>query len=194
MNRWIYRLMYWFTKPGWDSGVTPPEVVEAFDQGDIPSGAVLDLGCGTGTNVIFMAKHGRRAIGLDFVPEAIRKANQKAKQAGVADRAEFRAADVTRLPDLHLPQIAFALDMGCFHGLSAEGRQRYAKGLAALMPRGARYMLYVLHPRKDSGIAFGMTPAQVRKVLEPYFEVVQQEEGSFWDRGSTWFWMVRKAD
>ncbi|MEJ2597891.1 MAG: class I SAM-dependent methyltransferase, partial [Anaerolineales bacterium] len=123
MNRFLYRLMYWLGMSNWDSDETPPEVQEAFQAGDIPPGAALDLGCGTGTNTVFMAQQGRQAIGLDFVPQAISKARNKAQQAGVDGHAQFQVADVTRLDGMDLPRSAFALDMGCFHGLNPDGQR-----------------------------------------------------------------------
>jgi len=192
MNQLIYWLMYWLGRTRWDSGVTPPEVIEAFQIDDIPPGPVLDLGCGTGTNVIYMAQRGRQVIGIDFVPEAVARAREKARQAGVSDRVQFYVADVTRLSQLDLPRCAFALDMGCFHGLSPEGQHHYAEGLAAVLLPGARYMLYALDPRKQAGISFGILPEQVQSVFAPNFEILRVERGSFWNTGSTWFWMKRK--
>src|SRR5450759_134613 len=125
VNSLFYRLMYWLGKARWDSGITPPEVVQAFQAGDIPAGATIDLGCGTGTNVIYMAKRGRQAFGIDFVPQAIARARVKAQQAGVFESAKFFVADVTRLAHMNLPPCGFALDMGCFHGLSPQGQRRY---------------------------------------------------------------------
>jgi cyclopropane fatty-acyl-phospholipid synthase-like methyltransferase len=194
MNRFLYRLMYWLRMSTWDSGETPPEVQEAFQSGDIPPGAVLDLGCGTGTNTVFMAQQGRQAIGLDFVPQAINKARNKAQQAGVAGHAQFQVADVTRLDEMDLPRSGFALDMGCFHGLSPDGQRRYAEGLAKTMVSGGRYMLYTLDPRKEAGFSFGMQPEAVEAIFAPWFEILRVERGSFWSPGSTWFWMERKAD
>lgn len=194
MNRFMYRLMYIFSKPPWDSGVTPPEVVEAFEKGSLPPGAALDLGCGTGTNTIYMARHGRQAIGLDFAPEAIGRAQRKAAAAGLADQTEFHVADVTRLDALNLPFIGVALDMGCFHGLNAAGRRAYADGLAAAMVPDGRFMLYTLHPHVDSGASFGVSPEQVHEAFEPCFAFLREERGTFWDRASTWFWMARRGD
>src|SRR5947208_2787916 len=125
MNRIIYRLMYRLTHPGWDTGITPPELTEAFSGGDMLPGPALDLGCGTGTNVIYMARHGRTAIGIDYAPEAINKARDKAKHAGLAARTQFMVADVSQLDKLNLPRCSFALDMGCFHGLSPQEQLRY---------------------------------------------------------------------
>ena len=121
MNSLVYRLMYWLGRARWDTGIVPPEVVEAFQKGNIPEGPTLDLGCGTGTNVIYLAVQGRQAFGIDFMPQAVAKAQKKAQQAGVSERTQFITADVTRLKDLKLPPCAYALDMGCFHGLNANG-------------------------------------------------------------------------
>jgi cyclopropane fatty-acyl-phospholipid synthase-like methyltransferase len=194
MNQFLYRLMYWLKMTNWDNDETPPEVQEAFQAGDIPPGAALDLGCGTGTNTIFMAQQGRQAIGLDFVPQAINAARRKAQQAGIDGRAQFQVADVTRLDEMDLPRSAFALDMGCFHGLSPQGQRRYAEGLAKAMVPGGRFLLYTLDPRKEAGFSFGMRPEAVKAVFAPWFDTLRVERGAFWSRQSTWFWMERKAD
>jgi cyclopropane fatty-acyl-phospholipid synthase-like methyltransferase len=191
MNKMLYRLTYWLGMTDWDSGETPPEVREAFRSGDIPPGAALDLGCGTGTNVIFMAQQGRQAIGLDFVPEAIKQARRKAAQAGLDGRAQFQTADVTRLEALPLPPCGFALDMGCFHGLSTDGQRRYVDGLSKILVPGGRYMLYILDPRKELGFSFGMRAEAVRQAFAPCFEILRMQRGSLWSGMSTWFWMEK---
>lgn len=192
MNRFLYRLMYWLGESRWDTDITPSEVNDAFQMGAIPPGPVLDLGCGTGTNVIFMAKQKRQAIGIDFVPKAIAKARDKARRAGVVEYTQFHVGDVTHLNELSLPQCSFALDMGCFHGLSLDGQHCYAEELAAILIPGGRYMLYTLDPRKQAGVSFGMLPESVKKVFADWFDIVRIERGTFWDSGSTWFWMERK--
>jgi SAM-dependent methyltransferase len=153
----VYRLSYGLGLSRWDTGTIATEVEQAFQNENIPAGPVLDLGCGTGTSVIYMAKLGRQAIGIDFVPQAIAKARVKAQQAGVSDRTKFFTADVTRLSELKLPPCSFALDMGCFHGLNRDGQGRYAQGLADVLIPNGRFMLYVLEPRKEAGLTFGLT-------------------------------------
>ncbi len=192
MNAFIYRLSYTLGMSNWDTDKIPSEVEQAFQVGDIPEGPVLDLGCGTGTSVIFMAKQGRQAIGIDFVPQAIAKAQKKARQAGVAERTKFMIADVTRIKDLNLPACGFALDMGCFHGLSPAEQCRYAQGLADVLVPDGRYMLYVMDTRKEMGISFGITANRVQEVFSPWFAIERTQRGAFWDRRSTWFWMKKK--
>ncbi len=192
-KRLMYRLMYWFGRARWDSGITPPEVVEAFKTGDIPPGPVLDLGCGTGTNVIYMARLGRQAIGIDFVPSAVAKARKKSQQAGVSNHTQFYVADVTRLAELKLPRCVFVLDMGCFHSLSLEGRRGYLAGLSSLLLPGGWYMLYTLDPRPGVGNALGITPEEAQAFFVPEFDIQRVERGEFREVRSTWFWMKRKG-
>ncbi|HVO69600.1 MAG TPA: class I SAM-dependent methyltransferase [Aggregatilineaceae bacterium] len=191
MFRLFYRLTYIVSQPRWDTGKTPPEVIEAFAHNKIVPGPVIDLGCGTGTNVIYMAQQGREAIGIDFVPEAVGKARLKAEKAGVSDRTHFLVADVTRLNRLNLPSCSFALDMGCFHGLTREGQRRYVEGLYDQMIPGGQYMLYVLPPRKEAGIAFGASPESVQEIFSPKFEITRVEQSDFWNRDALWIWMKR---
>jgi hypothetical protein len=108
-------------------------------------------------------------------------------------RAQFLVADVTRLDQMDLPPSGFALDMGCYHGLSPDGQRRYAEGLAKTLVSGGWYMLYTLDPRKEAGISFGIQPEAVKIMFEPWFDIVRTERGATWSRGSTWFWMERKA-
>ena len=110
----------------------------------------------------------------------------------MAEATRFLVADVTRLPELGLRRCAFALDIGCFHGLSAAGQARYVEGLAATLLPGGRYMLYTLDPRQQAGVAFGLLPAQVAAVFAARFTLRRQERGGFGARGSTWYWMERK--
>ena len=194
MNSFMYRVSYWLGMAHWDSEQVPAEVQNAFRDGTIPAGPGLDLGCGTGTNTIYIAKQGRQAIGIDFVPQAITKARAKSLRAGLTSQTQFITADVTRLKELKLPRCAFALDMGCFHGLSQDGQQKYAQGLADILIPGGRFMLYVLEPHQETGISFGVTPERVRAVFDPWFDLERTEPGNIWSRKSTWFWMARKSN
>lgn len=60
-----------------------------------PSDVLYDLGCGDGRIVVTAAKeHGARGVGIDIDPQRIAEARENARSAGVADRVEFRQADL----------------------------------------------------------------------------------------------------
>lgn len=136
LRRLIFNLWY-FRRPPWDSGLTPPELLAYLK--DQPAGRALDLGCGTGTNVITLAQLGWQVTGLDFVPKAIAQARQKASQAGV--RVDLRVGDVTRLDGLTGP-FDLALDLGCYHGLSEQEKGDYFRQIDRVLAPGGIWFLY----------------------------------------------------
>lgn len=58
--------------------------------------AALDIGCGTGFLSLELAARGHRVTGIDFAPEMLALAKQKAEAAGAAIR--FEHADAENLP------------------------------------------------------------------------------------------------
>lgn len=60
-----------------------------------PNDVVYDLGSGDGRIPITAARdHGARAVGIDIDPELIEVARENAREAGVAERVEFRNEDL----------------------------------------------------------------------------------------------------
>ncbi|WP_349826604.1 class I SAM-dependent methyltransferase [Brevibacterium litoralis] len=63
--------------------------------GDLYSGNALDLGCGEGGDVLWLARRGWKAVGIDISTVAVDRARLAAMEAGVSpDRAEFVAGDL----------------------------------------------------------------------------------------------------
>jgi SAM-dependent methyltransferase len=75
---------------------TPDNVVRAMTDlaGVQAQDVVYDLGCGDGRIVIAAARLGARAVCVDIDPLRITEAQQNARQAGVAERIEFRTQDL----------------------------------------------------------------------------------------------------
>lgn len=66
--------------------------------GSLPPGTALDLGCGEGGDVVWLARRGWVVTGIDISPTAVERAAAAADAAGVGGRVEFVAADLTTLP------------------------------------------------------------------------------------------------
>jgi Cyclopropane fatty acid synthase and related methyltransferases len=155
MRALFFELRYLLGRAPWDTGVTPPEVVELVERGDLPPGRALDLGCGTGTNSFYLARHGWEVVGVDFSVVAIRRARRRARRMNLPVR--FYRADVTDLGFLTGP-FDLALDIGCLHGIPPEGRMRYAAEVGRLVRPGGLYMLYAFFPRPDGPPGRGIAP------------------------------------
>ena len=182
------RLFYQYTylrKPPWDTGISPPELM-AFISQHTP-GKALDLGCGTGTNAITLAKNGWQVTGVDFVGKAVRTARRKAKTAGF--QVEFRRADVTRLPGIVGP-FDLILDIGCFHSLSQQGKSNTIKNIEKLLAANGSYMLYAFFKEPDSP-GPGLIEDDITR-LATHLKLARRVEGL--DRGqrvSAWFWFEK---
>jgi 2-polyprenyl-3-methyl-5-hydroxy-6-metoxy-1,4-benzoquinol methylase len=138
-RRLRFELRYWTGRPPWDSGVTPPEVMDFLAR--TSPGRAIDFGCGTGTNAITLAQHGWQVTGIDFSWRALLAARRKARGAGVA--VSFLRRDVSRLDDLAGP-FDFALDLGC-STLEPPQQDRYAATVRRCS--GARFLMYSLSRR-----------------------------------------------
>ncbi|MCX7838463.1 MAG: methyltransferase domain-containing protein [Anaerolineae bacterium] len=195
-RRWFFEWQYWFGKPRWDTNVTPPEVV-AYIESTSARGRALDLGCGTGTNSIFLAQHGFEVVAVDFSRKAIARARDKARRARVA--IDFYVADVTRLDFLNT-SFDFLLDVGCLHGIEPAHRTRYAEHLARLTRAGAVFMLYAFAPLPPDAPrprlrprSVGITEEQVRALFAAHFDVERVQHGTErGERASAWYWLRRR--
>lgn len=180
LRRLFFNLWY-FRDPPWDTGITPPELVDFIEHH--PPGRALDLGCGTGTNVITLAQNGWDVTGVDFVARAIRAARRKARQAGVD--VDLRVGDVTRLDALHAP-FDLILDIGCFHSLSQPGKRDYIENLTRLMAPGGTYLMYgFFKDSTDSGT--GLVEEDIDRLITR-FQLLDRQDGT--ERGtrpSAWF-------
>lgn len=181
VSKWMYDLMYRFSTPSWEGRGVPPEVAALAENGR-KQGRVLDLGCGTGKHSIYLAQQGFTVVGVDFSTKAIELARRNARRVGAA--ADFFTGDVTRLEFLHEP-FDLVLDVGCFHGLDAPGRARYAAHLARLTRPGSTFLLWAFSSSSHFGI--GLDPDMAPGYFEPYFALNRAEPGDFNGRASTWY-------
>lgn len=136
----LFDTLYRLGRPIWDT--PPPEELRDAIEGPnaIPPGHALDAGCGTGTNVIYLAQHGWQATGVDFSAAAIRKARTNAH--GIAG-ATFIEGDVTKLSHLDVSTpIDLVIDMGTYHSLPDNAKPTYVAELADVMEPGTPLMMW----------------------------------------------------
>lgn len=122
----------------WDSGRTCSELFKILEEEIVTPGQALDLGCGTGTNAIYLAQMGFDVTGVDISQVAIDRAKEKAESAGVS--VLFMIA---RLPTNFLPGkvFDFVFDRGCFHAINKEERAESVDMLKNLTREGSIYLM-----------------------------------------------------
>ena len=186
--------MYRLGSTPWDSGVPPPELIEVIEgQRRLPPGRALDIGCGTGTTSVYMARNGWGVTGVDFVPRPIRAARAKAAAAGLP--VAFLVGDVTRLHELPIkPGFDLLFDQGCFHSLPDAARAAYAREVSGIARPGATYLLYAFGrqpgARRRRFFPKGITPDEVRNLFAD-FELIEARPGTD-PFGSHWYTLRRR--
>ena len=186
MQNLLRRLLfqYWyFGQPKWDTGISPPELLDFIDKNK-PARAI-DIGCGTGTNVITLAKAGWQVTGVDFAPRAIQLSKQKLNSSRA--QADLRISDATNLNGIVGPY-EFALDIGCFHSIQKDGKAKYLKQLdRILVPNGFWLMYGFLKPdSKHAGT--GLAPEDL-SLISSQLTLISRLDGldDKRDRKSAWF-------
>ncbi|MFC9606712.1 class I SAM-dependent methyltransferase [Streptomyces niveus] len=151
--------------PPWDSGVTPPELVALTEGPDalVPARA-LELGCGTGTNAVYLARHGWQVTAVDLVDRAVRQAREKADGAdGAGAGVTVLCGDATRLDEVGVPgPYDLFFDLSCYCGIPPHRRDAYAAGLTERAAPGARLLMFGYGPEAFDDPISGVTADELR--------------------------------
>lgn len=121
----------------WDIGRPQPAFVSLAQSHQL-RGPVLDVGCGTGENALYLAGLGLDVTGVDSARAAIEAAREKGRLRQM--RANFRVVDAFDLACLGTT-FDTVIDSGFFHLLTDEERVRFLPSLAAVLRPGGTYVM-----------------------------------------------------
>ncbi len=187
MLRKLFFSLAYLRKPVWDTGVSPQELLDFIATH--PPGRALDMGCGTGTNVVTLAKHGWVVTGVDFTPQAIRKARQKVQRDQL--QVDLRVDDVTRLNALRGP-FDLVLDMGCFHSLASGKRQAYLANIARLLAEEGTFLLYTFLGSGYGKTGPGSSEDDLRLISQNLHIVARKDGNERGIRPSAWLTIQKR--
>jgi ubiquinone/menaquinone biosynthesis C-methylase UbiE len=153
---------------------------------------VLDIGAGRGRWGLKMVEAGTKVIGIDIVPEIVKKANEEIKHLGKESQIRFVEADVFDIP---LADTCFdmATDIGTLQHIPHTFWKNYVAEIdRVLKPRGYYFNVSlsrstprffdILPPTLEEGSIskFGLpyhffTKHEIRELFEPIFECIDQD-------------------
>jgi SAM-dependent methyltransferase len=133
--------------PPWDTEGVESEVarvVNGLYGRPIPLGRAVDIGCGTGSDAIWLSQRGFDVMGIDLSPAAIETARQRARRSR-AD-VDFRVADLLGDgSDLPAGPFDLLLDVGCYGPLRRIDAAGYMRSLGRLTRRGSLGLVLTGH-------------------------------------------------
>ena len=180
--------------PPWDIGRPQPEVVHLAKEQQI-AGSVLDLGCGTGENALYVASLGHETWGVDSSPNAIAKAREKAEERRL--KVRFLVRDVLKLGDLGRT-FDNVIDTGLFHTFSDEERPLYALTIASVLRHGGKYYMLCFSDRETDLI--GPRHVSRREIKDTfgngweisYIRAARYEDNIHPDGAKAWLSSIRR--
>jgi 2-polyprenyl-3-methyl-5-hydroxy-6-metoxy-1,4-benzoquinol methylase len=162
--------------PPWDIGRPQKEIIRLAEDGEI-SGTVLDAGCGTGDNALYLASLGFEVWGVDAADSAIKKAKEKAKEREIS--VNFLVCDALRLQLLQ-NKFNTVIDCGLFHVFLDEERPIFAASLSsALYPGGKYFMLCFSEHEPGSYGPRRVTQAEIRATFDKGWKINYIREAEF---------------
>lgn len=180
--RLVYRGAYRLGLAVWQRDVPPPELIDLVEgPSSLPPGRALDLGCGTGTDTVYLSRHGWDVTGVDMVPKAIARARRRAEAAGVTPR--LVNGDATRLGELGIAGgFELILDFGCFHTLPEDRRPAYVEGVSEVSAPGATMLLYgFTRAPKAAPVHAAISTSEVQDRFSRWWELVSSQRVSVGD-------------
>lgn len=183
----------------WDTGEPEEHLVRLVDGGAVPAGGrAFEVGCGTGTNSVWLAERGFEVVGCDLSPRALAAARSKAR--GVSDRCRFLELDFLggALPD---PSFDLVFDRGVFHCFDhAHEQARFAERVAGLLRPGGRWAS-LAGSTEGPAREHGPPRRSLREIVgavEPWLEVVELTRVEFTANipspAAGWWFVARKRE
>lgn len=171
-------------------------LIEVVDNWPIQPCKVLDMGCGTGTESIWLAQQGFDVSAMDGSPIAIEKAEEAAKKADV--NVQFLIQDFVKDTISNVPY-EFLFDRGFFHSFDSEEDRMYiAKKAASLLSERGLWLSLMANadsPPRDSGPP-PRSARNITQAIEPYFTLLNLSVSYFGNEQENphkiWVCLMRK--
>lgn len=166
-------------KPPWETGRPSSELQRVIAEEKIQPCRVIELGCGSGINAVWLAQQGFAVTAVDFNNLAIIRARARAEAAGVS--VKFVQADVLDFNEDYEP-FPFFFDRGCYHVVREIDIAAYVRTLERVTAPGSLGLILCGNAKDPHEKGQGppvVSEEELHVELEPAVEIVRLREYYF---------------
>ncbi|MCQ9206050.1 MAG: class I SAM-dependent methyltransferase [Omnitrophica bacterium] len=156
----------------WDTGRYDFNLSKIVTRRPIQPCKTLEVGCGTGSNAIWLSRQGFSVTAVDVSEIAVQRAIKKSSKARLACNffvANFMKQKISSAP------FGFVFDRGCFHSFdSPKERSKYVKIVNSYLKRRGLWLTLVGsadEPPRNPGPP-QRTARDITTAVEPYFNIL----------------------
>jgi SAM-dependent methyltransferase len=162
----------------WDTGKPSSELQRVVNEEPIQPCTAIELGCGTGTNAIWLAQQGFDVTAMDISGTAVDRG--RGRKATAAVRVRFLIGDVLAPPEELGGPYRFFFDRGCYHVVRRTNVTAYLRTLEQITEPGIVGLVLAGNAREPMQPGPPVvTEEELRTELGQVFEIVRLREFRF---------------
>ena len=184
---------YHLTEIPWHSDKPDQELIELIENKGIKPSLVLDVGCGAGTDAIYLASIGCKVTAIDVSHEAIRIAQERAARTGV--KVDFIPDNFMKF-DFHDNRFDFINDRGFFHDINPHDREKFAVKINYLLKINGLYFLRCWSDKEEESVRgpYRISKDEIRNTFSKFFKVGEIKNFRFGGRGARGYaYLMRRS-
>ena len=174
---------YDLTEIPWHSDEPDQEFIELIGNKKIKPRFVLDIGCGSGTDAIYLASIGCKVTAIDVSHEAIRIARERAEKARL--KVNFIADNFWEF-EFHNKSFDFINDRGCFHHINPHDREKFAMKINDVLKSNGYYYLRCWSDKEEESDQgpYRISKDEIKNTFSKFFKVGAIKDFRFGGEGA----------
>jgi 2-polyprenyl-3-methyl-5-hydroxy-6-metoxy-1,4-benzoquinol methylase len=177
----------------WHNQEPDVEFKKCIENERIKPKRVLDVGCGAGTDAIYLASKGCQVTAVDISEEAIRMAKERAFEAIV--KVDFIADDFMKM-EFEGACFDFINDRGYFHHIEPPERENFAEKINQILKDVGYYYLRCWSDKEEESKRgpYRISQDEIRATFSQYFKIGEINDFRFSGKGARGYTcMMKKA-
>lgn len=177
----------------WHSDEPDKELTRLIESQKVKPSRVLDVGCGIGTDAIYLALRGSNVTAIDVSNEAIRLARERAEKMGA--KVDFKVANILDV-EFQEEGFDFINDRGCFHHINPSDRGDFGREVNRMLEPNGYYYLRCWSDRENEREEgpYTISKREIKETFSKYFTLGAIKSFRFGGEGALGYSCLMKKE